>query len=1153
MFFLRSLSRAKSAAPYLASWIVVAVVAGTLLPVLVSSVAGDQGSGVASHPGSLAATPLRVARLSSPGLVSIAAFSAELRSTGLLTGPAGSVTYGTAVDYFTAYTAALSVSTSYSGGGWTPWFVVGFANGNTTFLPLPKGTTSCPVTWIETQPAGGALVLPPTSPSAPPGTSAGWGFVLGQASGSTLLFDAVVNGTGTLILTLPSDCFRLSSDQAIPAGVVNSTTAAAAAGAAGGSSFLAEFPNANRTYELISNSTNLSTPNIWVVVYTTPRCENDQEGVFEAAMDALSGTVVAKYTSTSACAFPVEFEETGLVNGTNWAVAVNGTNYGATAPAPIAFDLPNGSYTFAVTAPSGYAATPSSGPFTVSGAPMLLPVAFALLAGNFTVTFTEHGVPNGSALWEVTLRNASSFYSFGVSNGGTSVSFAEPNGTYNYTIDVQMSGWAALPSSGELTVAGANATVLFAFVPGFGVSFAESGLPPGTPWSVNVNGTVYSAEGAEINFTEPNGTFAFTVDAITGFTAAPAAGSVVVNGAAVLQSIAFALEPGYYVLTFTEHGLPHGTPWVVNLRNSSGFYNFGVSNGRTSVSFGEPNDSYTYSVDIATSGWGPSPDSGSVAVVGANVTVLLRFAPGFVVTFAESGLSPGTFWSVTLNGSESPTTGSQINYTEPNGSYSFTVQVPSGYLAVPAIGSLSVNGAAVIEPVVFTPMSASSTVTFTEAGLPLGTLWWVNLTVEPSLNSTTTMITTALPNGSYTYTVASANREFAASGGTFTVNGTAVPVSVAFALVTFEVAFQETGLPSGTPWWVNGTVLGSIESTGTEITFNEPNGTYEYSVATADKEYAPGVASSSLDVNGALVSEPVSFALVTYPVTLTESGLLSGTEWWVNITGQSALSSAVATISTSLPNGSYTYTVATLDKRYVATGGSFQVNGAAVSKSVTFSLVTYVVTFTETGLPSGSEWWVNGTLLGSHSSVTIAIVVNEPNGSYPYTVATSDKEYASAGGSVAVSGSAAPKSVTFSLVTYAVSFKETGLPPGTNWSVGLGGVSHYATGTTVTFNEPNGSYSFTPENVSGYTVSPSSVPIHVHGAGVLQAVTFTPPSKAATLLGLPLTEAYALIGGIFAVAVLAGVTAALLRKRGEKDVPPSQGDAPPAGGPPGAS
>src|SRR5207245_6981574 len=44
----------------------------------------------------------------------------------------------------------------------------------------------------------------------------------------------------------------------------------------------------------------------------------------------------------------------------------------------------------------------------------------------------------------------------------------------------------------------------------FNVVFAQSGLPSSTPWSVTLDGTSYSSNGAEITFDKPNGTYSFS-------------------------------------------------------------------------------------------------------------------------------------------------------------------------------------------------------------------------------------------------------------------------------------------------------------------------------------------------------------------------------------------------------------------------------------------------------------------------------------------------------------------------------------------------------------------------------------------------------------------------------------------------------------------
>jgi len=472
-----------------------------------------------------------------------------------------------------------------------------------------------------------------------------------------------------------------------------------------------------------------------------------------------------------------------------------------------------------------------------------------------------------------------------------------------------------------------------------------------------------------------------------------------------------------------------------------------------------------------------------------------------------------------------------------------TLSLSASPSTIVAFGT-SVTFTAQLSGVPFTPVVPSGTVTFEIDGNPSSDCPAVKVSLVGGMwSATCTTSSLVVPADVITATYSGDLNFAVAKPATITETVTALPKNT--------VTFTESGLPLGTGWWVNITGQSALSSDETTISTALPNGDYTYTVASANKEYA--ASGGSFVVNGAAVPEPVTFSLVTYTVTFAESGLPSGAEWWVNITGQSALSSngtSITSISTSLPNGSYVYTVATLDKQYSNSGGSFTVNGSAVPKPVTFSLVTYTVTFTESGLPIGTEWWVNGTVLGSHSSMADTIAVNEPNGSYPYTVATTDKEYAAAGGSVVVSGAAVPKSVTFGLVTYIVPFTETGLPSGTNWSVVLEGVSRDSTGTTITFTEPNGSYSFTVLNVPGYTVKPSSGNLLVNGAALAQPIAFTTPSKAATFLGLPAAEGYALLAGIVVVVMVAGVAAGLMTKRRPKSPPASPDTTSPSSGPP---
>ena len=103
---------------------------------------------------------------------------------------------------------------------------------------------------------------------------------------------------------------------------------------------------------------------------------------------------------------------------------------------------------------------------------------------------------------------------------------------------------------------------------------------------------------------------------------------------------------------------------------------------------------------------------------------------------------------------------------------------------------------------------------------------------------------------------------------------------------------------------------------------------------------------------------------VKYAVTFTETALPSGSTWYVNITGHNSGALTGTTCSVNLTNGTFAYTVQTNNKLYEPSisSGSLMVNGSAIQETITFSHV-YKVTFTETGLPSGTVWFANVPLV----------------------------------------------------------------------------------------------------------------------------------------------------------------------------------------------
>ena len=463
----------------------------------------------------------------------------------------------------------------------------------------------------------------------------------------------------------------------------------------------------------------------------------------------------------------------------------------------------------------------------------------------------------------------------------------------------------------------------------YNVTFVETGLPSGTSWSAEVCGLPSggpdhpdatpawhqcdrnSTVNGSLAYPVPNGSYQYRIDTVdvgnATYGADPSAGHLVVNGSGVTIDVAFAILVPYSV-TFQESGLPNGTNWSVQLGGGDEWGGENSSNG-TSVGFSLTNGTYAFSVAATennTTVFVSTPASGNVSVNGSPVVVAIAFAPLvlYTVSFSESGLPNGTFWSVTLVGAtagagDGPdcggyywngSTNATVNFTVPDGTYAYSIDNTTNgstvYVPTPSGGSVAVNGSAVTVEVAFAPL-AKYTVTFAESGLPSGTFWAVALTgstvVTPETpacggyawnGSTNATLTFTLSNGTYGFVVGNTSNgssEYLPSpaAGNLTVDGGNVTVDVSFAAVAlYNVTFNETGLPNGTAWWI---VLynasGGVEfnaSEGNTISFALTNGSYNFSVWSEEANcttsaYTPTPASGTVTVSGSGVIVRVTF------------------------------------------------------------------------------------------------------------------------------------------------------------------------------------------------------------------------------------------------------------------------------------------------------
>ena len=250
----------------------------------------------------------------------------------------------------------------------------------------------------------------------------------------------------------------------------------------------------------------------------------------------------------------------------------------------------------------------------------------------------------------------------------------------------------------------------------------------------------------------------------------------------------------------------------------------------------------------------------------------------------------------------------------------------------------------------------------------------------------------------------------AASAGGGTVVSATPPART--MLLGNLVTFQESGLPLVTSWSV--TLNGSTSSALAPLsnTYLENNGVYAYTIGTVTG-YTASPASGTVTVNNSNVNVKVSFTAAssthaTYPATFTESGLASGTSWSLQINGTSASRMAPASIVFNLTNGTYSFTVGSVDG-YTASpaSGSVTVHGAAVSTAIIFGadiqhavvivLENYELSAVLAGAPYQSYLWNH---YGQASNFDA-----ECHFSYPdYAAMTSGRYFACGNASIPIQG-----------------------------------------------------------------------------------------------------------------------------------------------------
>jgi hypothetical protein len=745
-----------------------------------------------------------------------------------------------------------------------------------------------------------------------------------------------------------------------------------------------------------------------------------------------------------------------------------------------------------------------------------------------------------------------------VSSSGLSLQLV--NGTYFYTVSSLNTNYTPIDHTGQFNVSGTSKTVTIDFNPvTFPVTFDEIGLASGTPWEAATGNVSNTSSGSSTSLYLMNGSYNVTISDSAGYQANPGVINVLVSGSSQKFEVAFTSPTNLsYIRTLNTlymlSNFTHSGNYLMGDMLSSGFPTIGMvidqSNNRLYYLASSEDAISIY--NLTTGSYLPIFKLHEIQ----QIPFSLYFSQSSDLLFLYS-FGIGNFSTVSVF---NPNNMNLVN----------EIRLPNFFEYNPAKFSADNSNSSLIfltefNESTYIPTVATITVSGTLSNFtnfskfPASSLTTILLS-QPSyknellLTNTTSLDILNVTSGKSTLINAPASDqlllpvEIGNSPIFFLgLNNTGVAVMFNFssALLYDDAAYSFAALSSAYDT-LNGveyvSVLMPYDYLSGIVALNTSTGKViseillplsEVSLALQMSQTNQSLLSLSYVVNASSINGQVLIFGVqkAYNVTFSESGLPSGTEWFVNISGEQSSGpiNSGSTYSLYMLNGTYSYSISTTDKEFKPVyTDTFAVSGSSLSVNVTYEPVVYAVTFSESGLPASVPWFVNisgETPSGAILSTTFSKSLQ--NGSYVFTSTTSDLNYAAHYTSTfKVSGANLSIIVTFNQIRFAVTFTEAGLPAGTSWNITVDGVNHVVAGTSLTIYLLNGTYSYSAK-LAGYTTVNGTGNVTVSGNQVSISISFKPiPSST----GLGLID-YIAIGVVAAVIVAAGLVLYLRKKK----------------------
>jgi len=381
--------------------------------------------------------------------------------------------------------------------------------------------------------------------------------------------------------------------------------------------------------------------------------------------------------------------------------------------------------------------------------------------------------------------------------------------------------------------------------------------------------------------------------------------------------------------------------------------------------------------------------------------------------------------------------------------------------------------------------------------------------------------------------------------GTVNVVNKNVVVNVQFA-PAYVLTIKETGLPSGAEWYgetylsAQGLYHTSYYSTKLEANITElVAGTYTWWAFVENSntwpfENVPYSATVTISANTTVTAHFVPI----YFMHVNAVGLPSGARWSFGMVGTMGYNYSYTStglwINFTAPSTFYSWTAAYAG--YVATPGAGNLTLSANTTLTVSFLEASTLTFTETGLPTGTAWSVmitQGTTITTLGSTTSSVVFSTVVGSYNYSVSATGYAATPASGKGTLPANA---TVSVKFVT------ATGTLGGT---VTPGAATLYVDGTQQTLGS-GGTYSLTLSvGVHSIEVTDSGYVTYFNNATVSLGTTTTvnialvsiPSSTSTGVAGIS-TTGWVLIAVLAALAAIFLVTTVIFARRRGKQPPP---------------